>query len=306
MSQTNEPRHIFYLEPDVLFGLSRDEVEATVTAMKECGVYKMPYPRGVMVELKQMAEDRLEIDGALRSQKKWEKMLAGYAANDDKLLSGAKRIPSKWWAESFYRRIGVDLDLSVDEVQIGSLRRVPFQERKLRSADGFQLRKIGGEPLSPEQIFRLRNYGELFGGYQTGIVEHRFPSVVAECTDQENEEYEAQTRARAQRKLDDLRNILIVSLCSRGIEKVERKPGVAGPCQSHDDETVTVIRLAPQPSQVLGGAHASPRMHLRRGHTTHQRYGKGRQQTKLIFIEPVWVNSDADFAVHRAGYVVRA
>ena len=39
-----------------------------------------------------------------------------------------------------------------------------------------------------------------------------------------------------------------------------------------------------------GGTHASPRMHRRRGHWTHQPFGPGRTQRKLIRIAPCWVN----------------
>jgi hypothetical protein len=37
------------------------------------------------------------------------------------------------------------------------------------------------------------------------------------------------------------------------------------------------------------GTHASPRMHWRRGHYRHQRYGLGLQQVRVIWIEPVLV-----------------
>jgi len=40
----------------------------------------------------------------------------------------------------------------------------------------------------------------------------------------------------------------------------------------------------------LGGTHASPRTHLRAGHLRGVRYGEGRKLTKIIWIEPTWVN----------------
>jgi hypothetical protein len=38
------------------------------------------------------------------------------------------------------------------------------------------------------------------------------------------------------------------------------------------------------------GTHASPRMHMRRGHIRHQAYGVGLAEHKVIWIEPVLVN----------------
>jgi hypothetical protein len=38
-----------------------------------------------------------------------------------------------------------------------------------------------------------------------------------------------------------------------------------------------------------GGSHASPRMHWRKGFLRNQPYGEGRQQRKLVWIEPVLV-----------------
>jgi hypothetical protein len=42
------------------------------------------------------------------------------------------------------------------------------------------------------------------------------------------------------------------------------------------------------------GGHASPRMHWRRGHNRMQFHGKGRALRKLIWIEPMLVNSEPD------------
>jgi hypothetical protein len=41
--------------------------------------------------------------------------------------------------------------------------------------------------------------------------------------------------------------------------------------------------------QDKGGTHASPRVHWRRGYLRNQPYGEGRQQRKLVWIEPVLV-----------------
>ena len=41
--------------------------------------------------------------------------------------------------------------------------------------------------------------------------------------------------------------------------------------------------------QDQGGSHASPRVHWRKGFLRNQPYGEGRQQRKLVWIEPVIV-----------------
>lgn len=41
----------------------------------------------------------------------------------------------------------------------------------------------------------------------------------------------------------------------------------------------------------LGGEHASPRLHWRRGHNRWQRFGEGRTKRKLLWIRPVLVNA---------------
>lgn len=44
----------------------------------------------------------------------------------------------------------------------------------------------------------------------------------------------------------------------------------------------------------LGGTHASPRMHWRRGHWHHVAHGKGRSQRRLDWFEPVLVCAEKD------------
>lgn len=48
-------------------------------------------------------------------------------------------------------------------------------------------------------------------------------------------------------------------------------------------------RVKREDAQDKGGTHASPRVHWRRGYLRNQPYGEGRQQRKLVWIEPVLV-----------------
>lgn len=60
---------------------------------------------------------------------------------------------------------------------------------------------------------------------------------------------------------------------------------------SHYDENDAVKRRMP--------------IHLRRGHVRHQRHGKGREQVKLTYIEPVLVNFKPDSATTGADTAVK-
>jgi hypothetical protein len=49
-----------------------------------------------------------------------------------------------------------------------------------------------------------------------------------------------------------------------------------------------IVRVSPGPS--VHGSHASPVTHWRVGHTARRRCGKGREQTRVVWIKPVLVN----------------
>lgn len=46
-----------------------------------------------------------------------------------------------------------------------------------------------------------------------------------------------------------------------------------------------------RPTVNLGGSHASPRAHWRRGHMKAVRHGEGRQQSRIVWIQPTLVNA---------------
>jgi len=50
------------------------------------------------------------------------------------------------------------------------------------------------------------------------------------------------------------------------------------------------------PKHAPQGTHASPRMHWRRGHFRHQPFGPGRQERKVIWLEPMLVSAGDDEA----------
>lgn len=91
-------------------------------------------------------------------------------------------------------------------------------------------------------------------------------------------------------------------LIERGklLRKVEKKdsvkefwsPNVIGPRYSFKREVPKVSKFGEfiRPSQVLGGTHASPREHWRRGHWRNQPYGPKLKEHRTIWIEPMIVN----------------
>ncbi len=69
-----------------------------------------------------------------------------------------------------------------------------------------------------------------------------------------------------------------------------------------------VIRERKEPSEYLGGTHASPKPHWRRGHWRMALVGKGRAEKKLVFVRPVFVRADifaGNLAATKAEYTIK-
>lgn len=73
-------------------------------------------------------------------------------------------------------------------------------------------------------------------------------------------------------------------------------PNVIGPKYRLKREVPKIDRYgkfsADQPKRDLGGTHASPKFHWRRGHWRNQAYGKGYKEHKPVWIEPCEVGED--------------
>lgn len=50
------------------------------------------------------------------------------------------------------------------------------------------------------------------------------------------------------------------------------------------------FKIRREPSPARGGTHASPQAHWRRGHWHRVRHGQGKEQSKLLWYQPVFVN----------------
>lgn len=102
------------------------------------------------------------------------------------------------------------------------------------------------------------------------------------------------------------RDALIVILASKGTEKCVRHNKIASlGIGKKGGEYVTTIKLASN----LGthesvGCGRPVRPHLRRGHIRTQHHGPQNSLTKRIWIDPCFVNADADFVSQRKAYRV--
>lgn len=75
-------------------------------------------------------------------------------------------------------------------------------------------------------------------------------------------------------------------------------PNIIGPRYRLKREVPRINRYgkfaADQPKRDLGGTHASPRFHWRRGHWRNQAYGKGYKERKQLWIEPIAIGLQTD------------
>lgn len=103
------------------------------------------------------------------------------------------------------------------------------------------------------------------------------------------------------------RDGLVVMLASRGLAKnsKQRKLAKLG-IGKKDNEYVTTIRMERDLERHESIREGSPvRPHLRRGHVRMQPHGHANSLRKKIWVEPCFVNADADFVNQRKAYRVR-
>lgn len=91
--------------------------------------------------------------------------------------------------------------------------------------------------------------------------------------------------------------MLIVLLATKNAEKVTEKIKKHGPKsrkRPREYDYITTIKIGKitETMRSEGDGSATVRPHLRRGHIRNQRVGKGREEIKPIFIQPVFVNAD--------------
>lgn len=90
---------------------------------------------------------------------------------------------------------------------------------------------------------------------------------------------------------------LLVLLATKNAEKTTEKIKKHGPKsrkRPREYDYITTIKIGKitETMRSEGDGSATVRPHLRRGHIRNQRVGKGREEIKPIFIQPVFVNAD--------------
>lgn len=90
---------------------------------------------------------------------------------------------------------------------------------------------------------------------------------------------------------------LLALLATKNAEKVTEKIKKHGPKsrkRPREYDYITTIKIGKitETMRSEGDGSATVRPHLRRGHIRNQRVGKGREEIKPIFIQPVFVNAD--------------
>lgn len=104
--------------------------------------------------------------------------------------------------------------------------------------------------------------------------------------------------------------LILVLLATRNVEKATAtnklaKMGIGKNKDRHWYTTTLKIGRVTETVYEKGEAHGGTvRPHLRRGHKRNQRWGPGFQFTRVIFIEPMFINADENFVSARTAYNV--
>lgn len=117
-------------------------------------------------------------------------------------------------------------------------------------------------------------------------------------------------RAAVASSARSIRKILIVLLATRNITKERTKDkllsmGIGTKKNNYRPlytTTLTLPRAVTKDDGQPASVGAMKRPHLRRGHIRHQKYGPKLAFTKLIWIEPCFINADEDFVSTRSAY----
>lgn len=303
-------KHIFTFTNEIWSGFDLPEIRATAELLKKYDLYRLPFDDVVYLQTPHEAPNKLILDGKYDHDPAFDK--------------------NPW------REI-MEIRLDRDDEPLAIIRHIPFRGREAARAEARKavskcIERIKGLEAAIEDCKWLKDGSPIpvVKGFNT-------PANVAEAirwysqclADEKKDQTQAQQNiflinregiSRASGPSyetvvapmfggegfrDTFRDVLIVMLRSRGTVKSvsERRPPSAGPGANNDIEVITRISLAPSASGPgLGGSHASPRMHMRRGHEHTFRCGPGKTQTVTKFIDAIWVNEDAEFEAVRKEY----
>jgi hypothetical protein len=240
-----QPTQLFIIGHAALASLTDEEVDATVAALKEVDLYRLPYER---VSVRMQTDDCVLTEGAVRT---------------------ADLSPRfNFWTDPKTGRM---------HSQMGPAHLIEFRNVNLR-----------GDPASTWCVH---------DGSDPGWRPYEFSAPEMFSGNHER-----------------IASILITLLATRNAVKETTRNkvarlGIGGkkPGSTKRYEYVTTITV-PAATEMEDDAEHAPGIkraaHLRRGHIRRQHYGPRNQMVRLKFINPVFVNADADWVSTRAAYNV--
>lgn len=268
-------KKVFTLSDQIWAGLTSEEIDATVEAMKACGVYELPFEGDLYVRC-----SMIWLAAVARSNSEYAKMIS----KDYDEVKAKYRHSIERKDRYIELNIRFDYDYQNNPPPICT---ILFSSKHKREEDANWVEKwsvaTDPPPAVRAQLIRTQGFDRTYF----------WPADEARDI------------------ISRVRDALIVILASKGVIKTTRETGklnrlLGKPAKLTDGDIVTTITLAEvSRNSYQGGTHASPRLHLRRGHSREQRYGVGNGLMKLIFIEPTWINADAEFMVKRTAYRVK-
>lgn len=337
-----ERPELFLIPNETIFALNADDTEATYNAMSELGIANLPYPLvDIGIEGSLIMRIQHKDDGGHRiklalpapsthggpSVFEWAESQSLAEAHDpltcpscrqhlphdnkiktDKTLNG-KTYPAGTPISEVFADLEQNSPYNVayrdDDIKIGNIvephQRSEFKRRFDTTEELQESVEQLGTPFKEWSIrFRYENERPIIqmlvhpGGRAYDMGKILEPS---------------ESKSAADAALS-IRKILIVLLATRNIVKERTKDKLLsmgiGAKKNNFRPLYTTTLTLPKPRVKDDGQPAnvgtSPRPHLRRGHIRHQKYGPKLAFTKMIWVEPCFVNADDQFVSERSAY----
>lgn len=266
-------RHTFILSDDIWAGVKLTEIRATAELLKKHGLYQLPFDSFVYLQVSNKGYRKFV------GQDTWEDNTIEMRLDEKEEIALITKVP-------FLKRAKAR-----DEERRQQIESEKFAKTWAERGDAKQAAMCNHSAAEHQANIHLIN--------ALGITRCTLPDEIAipYMAGAKNEHSEL------------LKDLLIVTLRSKGSEKeitTLSGPRYALEGPQHNSEIITRVSLRRSHGADLGGSHASPRMHLRRGHEHIFRYGPRKALSKVKFVDAIWVNEDAEFETTRKAYNITA